>query len=551
MTQPLIRVRRAGVAYPVAGPARSRSIAAAAAGAVTFGSISRGEGPGWIRALGEIDLDVMPRDRIAVIGGNGAGKTTLLRLLAGVLLPRTGQVEITGQVRPMLSLGAGLEPEKTGRENLVLLGRLLGLAGDSLRACVDEAGDASGLGRFLDLPVRTYSAGMQARLTFSLATTGSPQILVIDEVIGAGDATFLARAGDRMRALCDRASALVMASHSLDFVQEVCTTGVWLEAGRIIEVGPVDSVVQSYRADVSRRLLGGRDSAAAGLLFDPDAPAGAQDRPPHVGTDPVPSFGSVISQACTASQFAEPGYARWCEAIREQPRLHRRQWEYCYTLQALDRAGLVGPGRRGVGFGATDTPLPAVLAAHGVAVLATQADPARARALGPAALGWPAEAAPELNSRQICPDHALQRLVTVGVIDPGATAPPGDGFDFCWSGGLCEHLGSIRAGLDFIEQAMAWIRPGGWAVHITEYNCTSDLETVQEGVTVLFRRQDIEALAQRLRGCGHEVQLTFNLGDSPVDRHVDLPPFCEDRHLKLKIGDFASTSFGLLIRKRP
>lgn len=124
-------------------------------------------------------------------------------------------------------------------------------------------------------------------------------------------------------------------------------------------------------------------------------------------------------------------------------------------------------------------------------------------------------------------------------------------YDFTWSSCCLEHLGSIQHGLDFAENSLRPLRSGGVAVHTTELNCSSDERTLDQGDTVLFRRQDIFRLADRLQAAGHHVApLNFNLGEQPLDKYIDLPPFTDDRHLKLKIGEYDSTSFGLIIRKR-
>jgi SAM-dependent methyltransferase len=153
-----------------------------------------------------------------------------------------------------------------------------------------------------------------------------------------------------------------------------------------------------------------------------------------------------------------------------------------------------------------------------------------------------------LNTVGLCPDDAFQRLVTFRHVDMTAIPPEFRGFDFNWSSCAFEHLGSLEAGLDFLVEQMRCLRPGGIAVHTTEYNVSSDDDTVSSGGTVLYRRRDIEAVMLRLRREGYRVQCDFTLGDTPSDRHVDVAPF-SDVHLRTRLGEFATTSLGLVVQK--
>lgn len=248
MTQTLIALDKVRVGFPVPTAARDRSILGAVAKTASFGRLtaSKKDGLTRVQALNGITLKVCANDKIGLVGGNGAGKSTLLRVLAGVLPPTQGSIRWNCSPQALLALGAGLEHDKTGLENLRMLAHLNGYFGAAHTQLVEEAGEFSELGGYLHMPVRTYSSGMMARLGFAIATSGDPDVLVIDEIIGAGDAAFIQKATQRMRDLCDRAGAIVLASHSHDILRDICTTGVWMDAGRVRAYGPLDEVIAAY-----------------------------------------------------------------------------------------------------------------------------------------------------------------------------------------------------------------------------------------------------------------------------------------------------------------
>lgn len=264
----------------------------------------------------------------------------------------------------------------------------------------------------------------------------------------------------------------------------------------------------------------------------------------------VPTLANPVSQGCTQGQLAEPAYAHWCAQVREEPRAHRKQWEYCYILQVLARAGQITPGQRGLGFGVGEEPLTALLAANGVDVVATDLEPAAARRKGWVKTDQHARSKESLNQRDICDPAQFDRLVSFRHANMNAIPADLRDFDFCWSACALEHLGSIARGLRFIENSLECLRPGGIAVHTTEFNCSSDRRTLNHAATVLFRRRDLLELGERLREAGHEVVFNFDLGDQPLDLHVDVPPYSADNHLKLKIRRWVATSFGVVVRKR-
>lgn len=197
-----------------------------------------------VAALRELRFRIGPGERVALLGGNGAGKTTLLRTLAGIYEPVAGRLEVEGRIGSLIDPQAGMDPDATGRENIVLRGLFLGRPEAECQAMAEEAGRFSGLGEFLDVPVRTYSAGMAVRLSFASATLMAPEILLMDEWFLAGDADFMARANERLEELVAGADILVLATHDLEIVRRWCTRAIRLEGGRIAADGPLDEVLR-------------------------------------------------------------------------------------------------------------------------------------------------------------------------------------------------------------------------------------------------------------------------------------------------------------------
>jgi len=206
----------------------------------------------FIDALRGVNIEIQQGERVALIGHNGSGKSTLLRAMAGVYPLAAGSIRVSGKIGTLLELGVGFEHEATGRENIYYRGMAMGYSRRALARHEQEIVDFCGLGDFIDLPVRTYSAGMYVRLAFAISTQFSPEVLLVDEVFGAGDATFQARARDRMMNIVGNAGIFVIATHDQSLVSLVCTRVIWLEAGRIVSDGPVESVLPEYNA----RLLG-------------------------------------------------------------------------------------------------------------------------------------------------------------------------------------------------------------------------------------------------------------------------------------------------------
>jgi len=194
----------------------------------------------FVRALENISFSVEDGDRLGIIGHNGAGKTTLLKVLAGVYEPTRGMVSVRGRISSMVDIGLGVDSAMTGRENVILMARRRGFTTKQILAQMQEIIDFSDLAQFIDLPVKTYSAGMQARLVFAVATSFEPDILLLDEWIGAGDQAFFDKATDRMNQILEKSRAMVLATHNNQLVRKVCNKLLVLNGGKAEYFGDVN-----------------------------------------------------------------------------------------------------------------------------------------------------------------------------------------------------------------------------------------------------------------------------------------------------------------------
>jgi ABC-2 type transport system ATP-binding protein len=199
-----------------------------------------------LHALRGISLSLKHGDRIAVIGANGAGKSTLLRVLAGIYVPVHGTVTIEGRVGSLLTTGLGMRDDVSGYENIEFCLLLQGMPASEIPRRRDEIAAFTELGEYLDLHVGAYSSGMRVRLAFAISTALDPDILVIDEVFGAGDASFVKKAQTRMLELIERSSILVFASHAPNLAVQFCERAVWLDRGEIRQDGPIGKVYEDY-----------------------------------------------------------------------------------------------------------------------------------------------------------------------------------------------------------------------------------------------------------------------------------------------------------------
>jgi ABC-2 type transport system ATP-binding protein/lipopolysaccharide transport system ATP-binding protein len=199
-----------------------------------------------IKALNNINLEIKHGDRIGLIGHNGAGKSTFLKLLAGIYEPINGNANIRGKVTALLDVMLGMDDESTGYENILLRGIIQGMTRSKIHKKQQEIANFTELGDYLNMPIRTYSSGMKVRLAFAIATSISPEILLLDEVIGAGDDAFLKKAKQRMQQLIDSAHILVLASHDTNIIKSICNKVLWLDAGKINYFGDVETGIKQY-----------------------------------------------------------------------------------------------------------------------------------------------------------------------------------------------------------------------------------------------------------------------------------------------------------------
>ena len=197
-----------------------------------------------VRALDDVSLSFSDGDRVALVGGNGAGKTTLLRVLAGIYEPRLGKVWRRGRIGSLLDVLLGLDEDASGYENIVTCALLAGVGMEEAQERAEEAGDFTGLGDYLSMPVHAYSTGMRFRLGFAVWTSFEPDILLMDEWLAVGDREFLEKAYRRLEAFADGVGIVVVASQNRELLRRICAKGVLLEAGRVRAVGPLDDVLE-------------------------------------------------------------------------------------------------------------------------------------------------------------------------------------------------------------------------------------------------------------------------------------------------------------------
>lgn len=201
-------------------------------------------------ALKGVSLEVAGGEVLGIIGPNGAGKSTLMKMMARVLPPTSGRVVVDGSVAPMIELGAGFNTELTGFENIVMYGSLLGRSPQAMKEAAPAIVEWAGLTDFLDVPLRSYSSGMLARLGFAIATDVRPDVLVVDEVLSVGDAAFQSKSKARMLELMEGGAAVVVVSHDMRVIHDVADRAIWLDAGKVVAEGPADEVIAGYQASV-------------------------------------------------------------------------------------------------------------------------------------------------------------------------------------------------------------------------------------------------------------------------------------------------------------
>lgn len=204
----------------------------------------------YINAIDSMNLEIAQGERVALIGHNGAGKSTLLKLLSGIYEPTSGKIEIEGAISSLTDITMGMDPENSGYENIIMRCVFMGMTFAEAHSKIPEIIEFSGLKEYIDLPMRTYSTGMYLRLAFTIATSVTPDILIMDEMIGAGDASFIEQARKRTMELIQKTKIMVISSHNMEMLKEICTRGIWMEKGKIRMDGEINEVIDVYNESV-------------------------------------------------------------------------------------------------------------------------------------------------------------------------------------------------------------------------------------------------------------------------------------------------------------
>jgi ABC-2 type transport system ATP-binding protein/lipopolysaccharide transport system ATP-binding protein len=237
-----IRLNDVSVVFPIYN-SRGRSLKSNVLRRVG-GQLGRGSGDiVCVQALRGVSLALSAGDRVGIVGHNGSGKSTLLRVMVGAYEPAAGTIAVEGRRSSLLDLTMGMDPELTGRENIRLRGVFLGMTFKEADALVPEVSAFAELGGFLDLPMRTYSSGMTLRLAFGVSTAVQPDIILMDEMVNVGDASFASKAERRIQSLMESAKILVLASHATEMLRRYCTTAIWMKEGQLLAHGPLDEIL--------------------------------------------------------------------------------------------------------------------------------------------------------------------------------------------------------------------------------------------------------------------------------------------------------------------
>lgn len=269
------------------------------------------------------------------------------------------------------------------------------------------------------------------------------------------------------------------------------------------------------------------------------------------GPRQLPQRSELISCLCTERTLMSEPFQDWAEALKEaRGHHHRKVWEWCFIAQALKERGLLNEGKIGLGFAVGQEPLSAMFASLGARVVATDLCTAEAQAVGWVETGQHAEGFEAINSRGICDSKVLSERVEFKFADMNQISRDYDNkFDFTWSSCALEHLGSLEHGKQFIYNSIRCLKPGGVAVHTTEFNLSSNTKTVDRGETVLYRRRDIADIVKTLQLGGNEIEVDWDQGNGFADGFIDVPPYSHRTHLKIAIGKYTVTSIGLIIKK--
>ena len=268
-------------------------------------------------------------------------------------------------------------------------------------------------------------------------------------------------------------------------------------------------------------------------------------------TSLIYDFGKRRSELCKAMDYKADWFKRWCNELDEQPNFHRKQWEFVYIMQALWERGCIAKDKRGLVFAAGTEPLPAMFAKYGVNKLATDIFPEKGIEMGWNNGNQLCFGVESLNTRGICAADEFKQRVHYRAVDMNDIPADLVDFDFNWSSCSFEHLGTLEKGFQFLKNQLKTLKPGGWSVHTTEYNISSNDETQENNNTVIYRQRDIEQIVHELRSEGHFVEeVSFALGGLPEDFMVDTEPHQQKVHLKLQVDKYVVTSIGLIIQKK-
>ena len=270
-----------------------------------------------------------------------------------------------------------------------------------------------------------------------------------------------------------------------------------------------------------------------------------------------PQRHNLVSKPTTQLDMESPWFKYWCSQLKAAPIYHRKLWEFAFVLQALYEHGILQQGYEGVGFGCGKEPLASYFASKNMKALVTDLAPEQVAGLGWAETGQHATSLEQVFYPNIVSREMFDSNVRHRCIDMNHIPAFGKNFDFCWSVCALEHVGSIKKGLDFVENSLLVLKPGGIAVHTTEFNYLSEKKTIDNWSTVLFLRRHFEELATRLTKNGHKMLgPDFTIGNGVLDTFIDVPPYAplssdqyQTGHLKLAIDGFACTCFGIIIRK--
>jgi ABC-2 type transport system ATP-binding protein/lipopolysaccharide transport system ATP-binding protein len=242
-----VQLDRVTVDFPIYS-AKDRSFRADIATRIggRLASKANGDRQVVVRALDEVSFSLGPGDRLGLIGSNGAGKSTLLRAMSGVYEPTSGYLAVQGRISSLLDIALGMDYELTGYQNIVMRGVFMGMSRRQIAARIPDIEAFCDLGDFLQLPVRTYSNGMMLRLAFAISTSNEPEIVLLDEMVGVGDADFRVKSRERLSSIIEAAHILVLATHDQHMLRQYCATCAWMEGGKLVAYGPIDEVLKAY-----------------------------------------------------------------------------------------------------------------------------------------------------------------------------------------------------------------------------------------------------------------------------------------------------------------